>query len=152
MSKVDNLKRVYAIEEKCAGCGLCQVYCAAAHSKYKNDIVKAYKFSDKKPITRVVFEERKPLTFALQCRHCEEAQCTKACITGAMQKDPETGIVTNDISRCIGCWSCIMACPFGSISRDESEKKIASKCDLCINTGEMPECVKNCPNEALKYE
>ena len=152
MDKTDNLKRVYAIEEKCAGCGLCQVYCAVAHSENKDDIVKAYKHKDKKPLPRVVFEERKPLSFALQCRHCDDSPCTRACITGAMQKDPETGAVTNDTSRCVGCWSCIMICPFGSIQRDEREKKVASKCDLCMETGDVPACVKNCPNEALKYE
>lgn len=152
MGKLDNLKRVYAIEERCAGCGLCQVYCAAAHSEYKNDIIKAHKLQDKKPMPRVILEERRPLSFALQCRHCDDSPCTRACITGAMQKNPETGVVTNDINRCVGCWSCIMVCPFGSIQRDEGEKKVASKCDLCSESGNEPACVKHCPNEALKYE
>jgi len=43
-----------------------------------------------------------------------------------------------------------MACPYGVIKRDISEKKVASKCDLCIDE-EVPVCVKNCPNEALKF-
>jgi len=66
-----------------------------------------------------------------------------------MQKDAETGIVINDINRCIGCWTCILACPYGVIMRDYDNKKVASKCDLCIESNIEPACVKNCPNEAL---
>ncbi len=147
-----NVKKVYAREEYCAGCRLCEVYCVTAHSRYKDDVVKAYKLDEKRPLPGIVFEERKPLSFALQCRHCDASPCTKACITGAMRKDSETGVVTNDRSRCVGCWSCIMVCPFGAIGRDERNGKTASKCDLCISTGDIPACVKGCPNGALIYD
>lgn len=146
------MKRVYAKEEVCAGCGLCEVYCIAAHSKYKNDLVKTFKMEHPRPVTRVIVETNRPVSFALQCRHCEEANCTKACITGAMQKDPVTGIVTNEEERCVGCWTCILSCPYGAISRNEAGKKVASKCDLCSETGSEPACVTNCPNNALKFE
>jgi carbon-monoxide dehydrogenase iron sulfur subunit len=43
-----------------------------------------------------------------------------------------------------------MVCPYGVIKRDLSSEKIASKCDLCEDE-DMPVCVKNCPNEALKF-
>lgn len=145
------MKRVYAVEEYCVGCGLCKVHCITAHSPYKDDIVKAYKKTFPRPLPRVIVEEKKPLSFALQCRHCEEANCTKACITGAMQKDPVTGVVTNDESRCVGCWTCILVCPHGAIIRDERDKKVASKCDLCIDVKETPACAANCPNGALQY-
>ena len=142
-------KRVYAREEVCVGCRLCEVYCIAAHSSYKNDLIKAFKRSYIRPVPRIVVEERKPISFGLQCRHCEEPECVKGCITGAMQQDPETGIVTNDEARCIGCWTCILACPYGVIMRDYREKKVAAKCDFCIENGGEPACVQNCPNEAL---
>ena len=146
------MKRVYAREEVCAGCKLCEVYCAVAHSEYPNDIVKAFLKQAEKPIARVIVEENKPVSFALQCRHCEDAPCTTACITGAMQKNPVTGIVTNQEDRCVGCWTCILVCPFGSIKRDEGMHKVASKCDLCSNTeGGNPVCVQNCPNDALVF-
>ena len=142
-------KRIYAREEVCIGCRLCEIHCIVAHSGYKNDLVKAFKKSSPKPLPRIIVEERKPISFGLQCRHCEEPECVKSCITGAMQQNPETGIVTNNETRCIGCWTCILACPYGVINRDCKGKKIASKCDFCIESGSEPACVKNCPNEAL---
>ena len=142
-------KRIYAREEVCIGCKLCEVHCITAHSQYKDDIVKAYKLSPVRPKSGIIVEEQKPISFGLQCRHCEDPKCVKSCITGAMTKDPETGIVTNDKERCIGCWTCILACPYGAIVRDYDEKKVASKCDFCVGTGCEPACVKNCPNQAL---
>lgn len=147
-----DMKKVYAKEEYCVGCRLCEVHCITAHSKYKGEIVKAYKLDTQRPLPGIVFEEKRPVSFALQCRHCDASPCAKACITGAMRKDAETGIVTNDKSRCVGCWSCIMACPFGVISRDERNKKVASKCDLCIDNEGTPACVGACPNGALFFE
>lgn len=142
-------KRIYAREEVCVNCRLCEVHCITAHSKYKNDIVKAFKKSVQRPISRIIVEENKPISFALQCRHCDEPECVKSCITGAMQQDSESGIVTNDETRCIGCWTCILACPYGVVMRDYKGKYVASKCDLCIENDGEPACVKNCPNEAI---
>lgn len=142
-------KRIYAREEVCIGCRLCEVHCVVAHSKYKNDIVKAYKKCSPRPLPRIVVEERKPISFGMQCRHCVDPKCVKGCITGAMCQDPETGLVTNDITRCIGCWTCILSCPYGVIMRDVDGGRVASKCDFCIEAGSEPACVKNCPNEAL---
>lgn len=142
-------KRIYAKEEVCVGCRLCEIHCVVAHSQYKDDIVKAYKKSPQRPLPRIVVEENKPVSFGLQCRHCDDPKCVKACITGAMQQDPETGLVTNDETRCIGCWTCILSCPFGVIKRDSKGKKVASKCDFCIESGCEPACVKNCPSDAL---
>ena len=146
------MKRVYAREEVCVGCKLCEVYCATAHSEYPLDIVKAFLKQKTKPIPRILVEDDSLISFALQCRHCDEAPCTKACITGAMQKDPVTGIVRNDESRCVGCWTCILVCPFGTIRRDNRGHKVASKCDLCESSSiNVPVCVQNCPNRALQF-
>jgi carbon-monoxide dehydrogenase iron sulfur subunit len=68
-----------------------------------------------------------------------------------MYRDKKTGAVRNDPDRCVGCWSCIMVCPFGVIVRDEKERKVATKCDLCPDR-DVPICVASCPNEALVYE
>ncbi|MCR4442482.1 MAG: 4Fe-4S dicluster domain-containing protein [Peptococcaceae bacterium] len=145
------MKKVYAREEYCTGCGLCQVHCITAHSPYKDNIVKAYKKTFPRPLPRVIVEEQRPVSFALQCRHCEDAPCVKACITGAMQRDPATGVVNNDESRCVGCWTCILVCPHGAVARDERGKKAASKCDMCSGIHEVPACVAGCPNGALEY-
>ena len=131
------------------GCRLCEIHCLVEHSKSK-DIIKAYKEEMPRALARIRVEEDKPISFALQCRHCDDAPCIKACITGAMKKSSE-GIVTVDKEKCVGCWMCIMVCPTGAIERDLATKKIASKCDLCMERGK-PVCVANCPNEALVYE
>ncbi len=44
-----------------------------------------------------------------------------------------------------------MVCPYGVIKRNVSDKKIVSKCDMCEDE-DIPVCVKNCPNEALKFK
>ncbi|MCM8901737.1 4Fe-4S dicluster domain-containing protein [Caldicoprobacter algeriensis] len=148
-SNITAPKRIYAKEDVCIGCRLCEIHCIAAHSKYRHDLIKTFKKLSKRPLPRIVVEEDVPLSFGLQCRHCDDPECVKACITGAMQKDPKTGLVINDTERCIGCWTCILACPYGVIRRDYTNKKVASKCDFCLESGLEPACVKNCPNEAL---
>lgn len=142
------MKIVYPKEEVCIGCRLCEIWCIVTHSKSK-DVVKAYKEEKPRQITKVYVEEQIPLSFAVQCRHCSDAPCVEACLTGAMYKD-KSGIVLVDENKCIGCNTCIMVCPFGAIRRRQ-DKKVVSKCDLCKDE-EQPACVVNCPNEALVYE
>jgi carbon-monoxide dehydrogenase iron sulfur subunit len=142
------MKKVYIKEELCIGCHLCEVYCQVEHSQSK-DLVKAFRRESPRPVPYVSVDRRGPVSLAVQCRHCAEAPCVYACLTGALQRDPERGIVTVDVERCIGCWTCILACPFGAIIRDTYREKIA-KCDLCPEE-DMPVCVTNCPNEALVY-
>jgi carbon-monoxide dehydrogenase iron sulfur subunit len=61
----------------------------------------------------------------------------------------ENGRIVCDVEKCVGCWTCIMVCPYGVIKREEGDgKRVASKCDLCPDR-EIPACVANCPNEAL---
>lgn len=141
------MKKILIREEYCMGCRLCEVHCIVGHSKSKN-IIKVYKGKEPKPLPRLLIEEEGYVSFALQCRHCEDAPCLEACPSGALHRDEATGAVLLDEDKCVGCWMCIMACPFGVISRDPQKKKIASKCDMCLGE-EIPACVKNCPNEAI---
>ncbi|HID57508.1 TPA: 4Fe-4S dicluster domain-containing protein [Candidatus Poribacteria bacterium] len=148
------MKRVYAIEEYCVGCRLCELACAVAHSKEKDftnpyRIIRAYKREFPRPMPRALVEEQGPLSFSLQCRHCEDAPCVESCTTGAMHRD-ERGAVVVDTQKCVGCWSCVMVCEYGAIKRDLVNRK-AVKCDLCPDR-EIPACVEICPNGALVYE
>jgi carbon-monoxide dehydrogenase iron sulfur subunit len=70
-------------------------------------------------------------------------------MAGSMVRDEETGLVVNREEKCVGCWMCVMACPYGVINRD-SEKRLAVKCDRCPDSG-YPQCVKSCPTRALTY-
>lgn len=139
-------KRILGNEDVCIGCHLCEVYCLTEHS-HSRHIIKAHKRERPHALARVHVEEDRPVSLAIQCHHCSEPMCVYSCLTGAMQKDPETGIVTSDPSRCMGCWTCIMVCPFGALVRDERQGVIA-KCDLCSHLA-TPACVANCPNQAL---
>ena len=143
------MKKIIAKQQYCMGCGLCEVYCTVSHSKSR-DIIKAYNRENPRPISRINLEVQKPVSFALQCRHCEDAPCVASCLTGAMKQDTESGLVTHNYEKCIGCWTCIMICPYGAIKRDNTGKAV-SKCDLCSES-EEPACVSNCPNEALEYK
>ena len=144
------MKKILAHEETCIGCGLCEVYCTTAHSKSK-DIVKAFKIEHPKPMSRVKLVQEKPVSFAVQCRHCSDPPCVFACLSGAMQIDAETGRVTHDDEKCIGCLTCVMVCPYGAIRIDPDRQKVVTKCDLCQGL-DTPACVANCPNEALTLE
>lgn len=140
------MKKIVAKEEYCMGCRLCEIYCVVSHSPSKN-IIKTFKSLEGKPVSAIVFETKEYISFALQCRHCEDAPCVAACLTGAMYKN-DKGIVLHNKEKCVGCWMCIMVCPFGVIKPDLKTKKVASKCDFCIDK-DKPFCVENCPNEAL---
>ena len=144
------MKRVYSLEDVCIGCHLCEVACITEHSLSKEPI-KAFMFEKDRPISRCTVEENDggAVSFSTTCRHCDEPVCLHACISGAVQKGAD-GRVTIDMEKCVGCWSCVMACPFGSVQRDPRLKR-ASKCDLCPDR-ERPACVDACPNRALVFE
>lgn len=147
------MKRVIVNENYCIGCRLCEVHCLVAHSQSKH-IIKAFREEADSITPRIVVEQAGCATFAIQCRHCVEAPCLDACMTGAMRRDARTGAILCDEDRCVGCFMCIMVCPVGAILPGERPGgKIASKCDLCrMEFEDAPPCVANCPNEALKYE
>lgn len=142
------MKRVFAREDVCMGCGICQVYCQTEHSRSK-DIIKAFKKETPRPLPRIRVEKKGETRFAVQCRHCVEPWCVYSCLTGALHKDPEDGMVTVDAEKCIGCWTCVVACPCGALTRDKNNSVVA-KCDLCPGQA-VPVCVANCPNEALVF-
>lgn len=139
------MKKVFAKEELCLNCRLCEVYCRTAHSKSK-DVIKAHLRENPVPVSRIIVEGDNLSSVAVNCRHCDSPACVAACITGAMRKDEATGAVICDESKCIGCMTCLAVCPIGCIKTG----KFALKCDLCRGEDE-PACVKNCPNNALVY-
>jgi carbon-monoxide dehydrogenase iron sulfur subunit len=149
-NKGTKMKRIYTLEDVCIGCHLCEVACITEHSLSK-DTVKAYLHEQSRPISRCTVEEMDGgiISLSTTCRHCDEPDCMQACISGAIQKD-EKGVVRMDIDQCVGCWSCVMACPYGAIQRNLTRKK-ANKCDLCPDR-KSPACVDACPNRALVFK
>lgn len=148
------MKRIYAIEKWCIDCKRCEVACKAFHSK-SGDPVKSYLLERDDLRSRVHVEGTKDLSIAVNCRHCEDPKCVEGCISGAMQKDPVTGMVFSDPEKCVGCRTCVSMCPYGCVSIETVENRsIALKCDFCAESlGEpgVPRCVATCPNNALIY-
>ncbi|MDE5898288.1 MAG: 4Fe-4S binding protein [Treponemataceae bacterium] len=145
------MKRVYVNEEWCLACHLCEYNCAFANSGMK-DMVKALKGKQIHP--RIMVEEadegRKHISFAVSCRHCEEPLCLKSCITGALHL--EDGVICCDSEKCVGCYTCILSCPYGCIQAAENGQ-VVQKCELCAkNSDGSPACVKGCPNRAIVFE
>ena len=141
------MKRVYVNEEWCLGCHLCEYNCAYANSGIA-DMVKALKGKTIHPRIRV--EEDGRITYAVSCRHCEDPLCVKGCISGALHV--EDGVVTIDHDKCVGCYTCVLLCPYGAVMPD-GEGKAAQQCQLCTdNQMGAPACVKGCPNRAIVYE
>lgn len=139
------MMRIYLHQERCTGCKSCEIACAVQHSQSKT----LFGALAESPLSqkRVFVHEASGARMPILCRHCENAPCVNSCITGCLYHD-ENGNVRRHKGRCIGCWSCIMVCPFGVITRD-ALKHIAVKCDRCHKL-DIPACVNACPTKALE--
>jgi molybdopterin-containing oxidoreductase family iron-sulfur binding subunit len=110
----------------------------------------------------------------VQCYHCQNPPCVKACPTKATWKEPD-GIVVVDYDWCIGCRYCIAACPYygrrfnwnePDVPLEEMTKKQhylgnrmrrrgqMEKCTFCVQrsrNGRLPACVEACPTGARVF-
>jgi carbon-monoxide dehydrogenase iron sulfur subunit len=135
---------IYVRPDRCMGCRSCEIGCAVQHSEGKT--LFAAMLESPAPMKRLFLETAKDIKMPILCRHCEDAPCLNACISGCLYKD-ENGFVRRKKERCIGCWTCMMVCPFGVVTRDVN-KHLAVKCDRCHKL-EVPACVNACPTKAL---
>ncbi|MDZ7725433.1 MAG: 4Fe-4S dicluster domain-containing protein [candidate division KSB1 bacterium] len=93
--------------------------------------------------------------FASYCRQCKDAFCVAACPKDALER-LESGTVKRYNMRCVGCKSCTLACPFGTIFPDVINY-ITMSCDYCLqqlrsNPDYEPRCVKTAPNQAFQMK
>lgn len=142
-----NMKRIFVDEKWCLSCHLCEYHCAHANLNGSEDMAKALMGVSIQPRIRV--ENGGNISFAVSCRHCDNPLCLTACITGAIHR--EDGVVCIDRERCVGCYTCVLSCPYGAVmpSRDGA----AMKCELCVNNHEGTlACVAHCPNRAIYYD
>lgn len=100
---------------KCVGCSACQIAC-----KNENNVAEGMFWSWHMNRTTGTFPNVKYEYVPTLCNHCEEAACVKACPTGAMYKD-ENGLTLHHPDKCIGCKSCMQACPYGVINFNKKE-------------------------------
>jgi carbon-monoxide dehydrogenase iron sulfur subunit len=138
------MNAIYVRADRCMGCKSCEIGCAVQHSKGKTLFTAL--LESPPPMKRLFVEAADGIRMPVICRHCEDAPCLSACISGCLYRD-EKGYVRRKKERCIGCWTCIMMCPFGVVTRDPV-KRIAVKCDRCHKL-DVPACVGACPTKAL---
>ncbi|RJP74941.1 MAG: 4Fe-4S dicluster domain-containing protein [Candidatus Zixiibacteriota bacterium] len=143
-----NHRKIFARADLCTGCRACEIACAVAHSQAGT--LAGALFEDPPPRSRIRVEYAPGVKLPLNCRHCAEPDCLFACKAGAVSKDPQTGQVAVDLRQCVGCWMCVMVCPFGTVTADLDRGK-ANKCDLCAGRASGPACVEACPTKALEY-
>ncbi|PKM72917.1 MAG: 4Fe-4S ferredoxin [Firmicutes bacterium HGW-Firmicutes-16] len=139
------MKRVYVNEQWCLGCHLCEYNCAFANTG-KKDMASALMNIKIRPNIRV--EDDGKVCFAVSCRHCDEPFCVTNCITGALTK--VGGVITIDRNKCVGCYTCVLSCPYGCVT--PTEQGVMQKCELCTTNGGTPKCVLGCPNNAIVFE
>jgi len=100
--------------------------------------------------------EPHPLFRKIQCNHCQEPACLTSCFVNAYTKTPE-GAVIYDSTVCVGCRTCMIACPFyiPTFKYSSAFDPKIMKCIFCYDTrlknGQPPACVEACPQEVLTF-
>jgi Fe-S-cluster-containing dehydrogenase component/formate-dependent nitrite reductase membrane component NrfD len=139
-------KYAFVIDQrKCIGCHACTVACKAEH-----DVPIGVYRTWVKYIERGEFPNSRRYFLVNRCNHCDDAPCVKICPTQALYKRAD-GIVDFDSNRCIGCKSCMQACPYDALYIDPYSHT-AAKCNYCAHRTELglePACVVVCPEHAI---
>ncbi len=142
--------------KKCQGCVSCMLACSLVHEGAVNLSLSRIQ------ILQNPFRGWPDDLTIEQCRQCVEPACVEACPEDALTVDPEHGNVRRVCkSKCIGCMSCVEACPFppGRAIWNFQEDR-AQKCDLCSDAPFWEEnggpegkqaCVEVCPVGAIKF-
>lgn len=128
--------RRFIAYDKCIGCLSCQEICAFLYDGL-NHIE--------------LYEVERGLRKPISCFHCAKAPCVTVCPTGALTYDKEGAVVLR-IAKCIGCTSCVIACPFGIPVLLPVGHVV--KCDLCAKLrleGLEPGCIAVCPTNAIVW-
>ncbi len=135
--------------DKCNGCGRCLTACSIGReiSAEKNGASRLTGLQ-KAPLPPLLWIRQGADGCRIDlCRHCKRPLCVDACVAGAISVEPGSGTVQIATEKCVGCWSCVMECPFAAIRMAEGGK--AAKCNRCLALG-MPLCARFCPTEALQ--
>jgi Fe-S-cluster-containing dehydrogenase component/formate-dependent nitrite reductase membrane component NrfD len=130
---------------RCIGCHACTVAC-----KQEHDIPVGVNRTWVKYIEKGEYPDTRRHFGVLRCNHCDDAPCIEICPTVALFRRPD-GIVDFDSERCIGCKSCMQACPYDALYIDPNTHT-AAKCNFCahrVEVGLEPACVIVCPTQAI---
>jgi formate dehydrogenase beta subunit len=147
---------------RCIGCKACVVACKQANEMppdvdgYGGGLYDAPEgLNEFTKNVIALYREGEELSFVKkQCMHCIDPACVGACMLGAMHKG-KFGVVSYDVSKCVGCRYCEAACPF-NVPKFEWSKKAPKivKCELCrhrLAEGKEPACTEVCPRGAVIF-
>jgi anaerobic dimethyl sulfoxide reductase subunit B len=137
----------YVDTDRCVQCHACEVAC-----KSWNGIEPGIRWRRVLDVWQGQFPKVTNQTISYSCMHCEKPACVQICPEKAISKRTEDGIVVVNQRKCIGCRSCVKACPFHIPQYGKAG--VMQKCDLCLERldwGKLPSCVATCPGEALKF-
>ncbi len=134
------LEKILVVDQqKCTGCRLCELVCSVYHTGASNP---------SRSRIRVVKWEAAGIYLPMLCNHCENPYCIEVCPAKACHREPDlNNRVVIDKNLCIGCRTCIIACPFGHPFFDV-EERVTVKCDYCDGN---PQCVDFCSAKALFF-
>lgn len=131
---------------QCIDCELCMEACVRTNS------VSAYGYRTtilERRIPNAEGEQERAF-MPILCNQCNQPSCVRVCPTGATYKDATTGIVLMSPKKCIGCKTCMAACPYNQRYYKEEDRAI-DKCNFCFDTklkesgGKTTACSAACP-------
>ncbi len=148
---------IIADASKCIGCRTCEVACVVSHQEDQD----CASLTPQNFLPRIHVIKGVNVSTATMCRQCEDAPCASVCPNGAITRDNDFVHVHQE--RCIGCKTCVVACPYGAMEvvlrpvvrsigaglNVMSEKAEANKCDLCYHQPDGPACIQACPTNAI---
>jgi Fe-S-cluster-containing dehydrogenase component/formate-dependent nitrite reductase membrane component NrfD len=132
-------------QNRCIGCHACTVACKEEHN-----IAVGVNRTWVKYVEKGSYPDTRRHFAVLRCNHCDDAPCIEICPTVALFRRSD-GIVDFDNERCIGCKSCMQACPYDALYIDP-ERNTAAKCNFDasrIDMGYKPACEVVCPTQAI---
>ncbi|MDP6957850.1 MAG: polysulfide reductase NrfD [Planctomycetota bacterium] len=132
-------------QTRCIGCHACTVAC-----KSENEVPLGTFRTWVKYVEKGSFPDTRRHFAVLRCNQCDNAPCMAICPTKALFRR-EDGIVDFDSSACIGCKSCMQACPYDALYIDPLSNT-AAKCNYCshrVDKGLEPACAVVCPTQAI---
>lgn len=130
---------------KCIGCHACTVAC-----KSENEVPLGTFRTWVKYIEQGEYPDTRRFFSVMRCNQCDDAPCITICpVTALFRRD--NGIVDFNGDRCIGCKSCMQACPYDALYINPNTNT-AEKCNYCAHRVEAqlePACVIVCPVQAI---
>ena len=133
-------KEIFVRLDRCMGCHSCELACAVAHSAGQSLIWRPVRNArpEAARLCRMGGAGHRPCPSSAATARMRPA-CTPA--SPEPSAAPPAVWCATDRDKCIGCWTCVMVCPYGVIGRHLEEHK-AYRCDRCPDR-EMPACVSS---------